>query len=311
MTLKRRNFLRFFGATASIIAIDTGKNPRPAWTQETVNNPRLDGLAQISSDRNLPNLKFQPLKMPLPLEIEKMSGSEQMKAYSSYEVRDDLMLPQGFTYDVIAAWGDRIGDSRFGYNNDYLSFRETAPNEGFLTINFEYISGKTWIETYDLVIGQKLPFQDVIAQTEAQEGKIDAFTLADNDRLKAQIKEISQEGLIDLGIGIISIRRNENGKWERTYSDADRRITGISGWDNPRRYLKSTGPATAIFTKQNKLGYEDDLGDRIMGTLQNCAGGDYSLGYGIECRRKLSRSSTRSSYGRRFFLTSWRTTFFD
>ena len=25
-----------------------------------------------------------------------------------YEVRDDLVLPEGYAYDLIAAWGDRV-----------------------------------------------------------------------------------------------------------------------------------------------------------------------------------------------------------
>jgi secreted PhoX family phosphatase len=62
---------------------------------------------------------------------------------------------------VIGAWGDTIGDSRFGYNNDYLSLVETAPNEGYLTINFEYISGSTWLETYPEVIGQSLALDEI------------------------------------------------------------------------------------------------------------------------------------------------------
>ena len=69
------------------------------------------------------------------------------------------------------------------------------------------------------------------------------------------------------------MRRNPQGKWERTFSKSDRRITGISGLDDLKQLLKSTGAATKVFNKQNKLGYEDDLGDRIIGTFQNCAGG--------------------------------------
>lgn len=41
---------------------------------------------------------------------------------SAFEIVDDLVIPEGFSYRVIGAWGDQIGDSRFGYNNDYLSF---------------------------------------------------------------------------------------------------------------------------------------------------------------------------------------------
>ena len=102
--------------------------------------------------------------------------------------------------------------------------------------------------------------------------EIDAFSLEDGD-LKTKIAEVSREGLIDRGLGIISIKRNTEGKWERTYSNRDRRVTGISGLDNPSQALKSTGAAVAVFTKSNKLGYEDGLGDRIIGTFQNCAGG--------------------------------------
>jgi secreted PhoX family phosphatase len=199
-----------------------------------------------------------------------MTANKQIEAYSTYEVVDDIVLPEGYTYDVIGAWGDPVGDSRFGYNNDYLSFVETAPNEGFLTINFEYISGKTWMQTYPMVVGKSLPFEEVKAA--ATEGEIDAFTLADDAPLKAQIIEISKEGLIDQGIGVISIRRDGNGQWVRTNSNADRRITGISGLEDGR-YLKATGPAIAVFEKPNKMGYDDGLGRRIIGTFQNCAGG--------------------------------------
>ena len=264
MVVKRREFLLFLGAIAGSRVTNSGFKGNFAMAQ-TVS----EGSFSITGERNI---GFQPVKLPLPLDT-KMTASEQISAYSSYEVRDDLVLPEGFTYDVIAAWGDRVGNSRFGYNNDYLSFIETAPNEGLLTVNFEYISGKTWMETYPVVIGKKLPFEAVKNRVKGNDGEIDAFSLSEDDLLKTQIQEISREGLIDQGIGVIAIKRNQNGKWERSFANLERRITGISGWDNPSQSLKSTGAATAIFTKQNKLGYEDNLGGRIIGTFQNCAGG--------------------------------------
>ena len=274
MNLQRRRFLLFLGATAGSVALE----PLSGNKEKSFLSLANETVAQIPSKSltAIPDsLSFTPIQMPIPLGIENISPQEQIQAYSTYEVKDDLVLPEEFTYDVIAAWGDRVGDSRFGYNNDYLSLLETVPNEGFLTVNFEYISGKTWMETYPLVIGKELPFAEVTtkAQAEGKDGEIDAFTMIDSDPLKAQIKEISREGLIDQGMGVISVRRNPNGKWERTYSDVDRRITGISGLDDPSQSLKSTGPAVAVFTKQNKLGYDDELGDRIIGTFQNCAGG--------------------------------------
>ena len=257
--MKRRNFLLFFGATAGTVAL--GGIP-------TKGKPfQSSAMAQT-----MPNRTFPSVRVPLPLEIDRLSPTEQKQFYSNYEVVDDLILPDGFTYDLIAAWGDKVGDQRFGYNNDYVSFVETAPDEGFLTVNFEYISGRTWMENYEEVVGKSLPFAEVKAVAAKNDGKIDAFTLPDNNPLKNQIQEISKEGLIDQGIGVISVRRNPSGKWERTYSNADRRITGISGLEDDRA-LYATGPATAVYNKRNKMGYEDNLGNRIVGTFQNCAGG--------------------------------------
>lgn len=259
MNLKRRHFLMFMGAMAGGTLFKL--------TDNSFSMPFSQAVAKPTNE-----LSFKPIKLPLPLEINSITSEQQIKTYSTYQVVDDLVLPEDFTYDIIAAWGDPVGTSRFGYNNDYLSFIETSLNEGYLTINFEYISGMTWMTTYEKVIGKSLPFEEVKLALKESKGKINAFALSDNNPLKNKIIEISKEGLIDQGIGIISIRRNADGKWTRTFSKADRRITGISGLEDGN-YLKSTGPAVAVFTKTNKRGYDDQLGSKIIGTFQNCAGG--------------------------------------
>ena len=254
MTLKRRNFLLFMGASAGTLLLGSG--------YQKFSMP----FAEKSPSGDL---SFKPVKVPMPLD-NTLAKAEQIAAYSTYEVIDDLVLPEGFTYDVIGAWGDRLGESRFGYNNDYLSFVETAPNEGFLTINFEYISGKTWLNTYEMVIGESLPIEAVKAAL--PEGTLDVFTASNGDLPLASVQKIAKEALIDQGIGIISLRRRDDGRWERTFSKADRRITGLSGFEDGR-YLQATGPAVAVFEKASKQGYDDRLGSRIIGTFANCAGG--------------------------------------
>jgi hypothetical protein len=210
---------------------------------------------------------------PMPVSSLGIAKSDQPSQFRQFVVQDDLVLPSGYTYDVIGAWGDPIGDSRFGYNNDYLSFVETAPGEGFLTINFEYISADTWMQTYAEVIGKSLPFEELKTAIEAAgDDGIVAVDLPNNSTLKAQLTEISKAALTDVGIGVVSLRRNASGAWERTYSNTDRRITGISGLEDGR-YLKATGPALSVFIKQSGQGYTDTLGDKIMGTFNNCAGG--------------------------------------
>lgn len=271
MNVKRRNFLLFLGATAGSFAAGS-------WDNNIKSKVLAENLSQSLAKANS-RLGFQPVKFPLPLAVEELAVSQQITNYADYDVQDDLVLPEGFFYDVIAVWGDQVGDSRFGYNNDYLSLVETAPNEGYLTVNFEYISGGVWMQTYPLVIGEELPVAELIAlakpESEEDEAEfiIDAFSLKDGDVIKQKIIQISREGLIDQGLGVMSVKRNAEGKWERTYSEADRRVTGISGLDNSKQALKSTGAAVAVFNKPKKLGYEDGLGDRIIGTFQNCAGG--------------------------------------
>lgn len=259
MKIYRRDFLLFLGATAGTITFGScGKNSVIKSDAVKAANP-------------IPQLNFQPIKGPMPL-ITDMKSGKQEENYRTYQISDDLVIPEGFTYDIIGSWGDRIGDSRFGYNNDYLSFIETSPNEGFLTINFEYISAKPWLQSYPKVIGKDLKFAEIEATLKSTGEKgINALSLPETEPTKNLIKTLAEEALIDLGIGVISLKRNPEGKWERTYSKQDRRITGISGLSD-NRHLKATGPSVAIFTKKGK-GYNDNLGDKIIGTMNNCAGG--------------------------------------
>lgn len=208
----------------------------------------------------------------MPLPTMGLDSMAQAREFAQFAIQDDVVLPEGYVYDIIGAWGDALGDSRFGYNNDYLSFVPTGRDRGYLTINFEYISGATWLQTYPAVIGQELPEAEVKAALEANGGAINAYALPDGDPLKAQIAELSKEALLDQGIGVIAIQRDRSGKWMRVPSGMDRRISGISGLEDGR-YLKATGPAVAVFNKTTKLGYDDGLGDRIIGTFGNCSGG--------------------------------------
>ncbi len=260
MSLKRREFLLFMGAAI-------GTTTLPACLGNTTSLPTIPGTDLANK---LAGVGFASVQGPLPLETGAIALADQVKQLAQYEVKDQLQLPAGYSYQVIGSWGDKIGDGRFGFNNDYLSFVETAPNQGYLSINFEYISAVPWLESYEKVIGTKLPIADVVKKINDQE--VDAFTLKATDPLKAQITTICEAALVDQGLGIISIKRNANGKWERTNSEADRRITGISGLKDGR-YLQCTGPARDVFLKKSGQGYIDKLGDKIIGTFANCAGG--------------------------------------
>jgi uncharacterized protein len=248
--MNRRNFIIFLGAIASTQAIAACKTQATSATR---------ALAQP--------VHFKPVPGPLPLITDTASD-----ALLTFDVTDDLLLPEGYEYDILGSWGDKLGSSRFGYNNDYLAFIETAPNEGYLSINFEYISAGTWLQTHEQVTGKKLPLDAVTKALSTQKDGLDAYALKESDPLKQQINAICREAMIDQGLGIISIRKTSGGKWERTFSKSDRRVTGISGLDDGN-YLACTGPAKTVFRKTSGQGYIDKLGDKIIGTFGNCAGG--------------------------------------
>ncbi|PLZ86759.1 Tat pathway signal protein [Fischerella muscicola CCMEE 5323] len=257
MSITRRDFLLLMGGSAGAVALSS-----------------LGGCnVKLPSQKS--EFTFQPIKGPIPLLTDSFKPEQQKERYRTYEVVDDLVLPDGYQYQIIATWGDKVGDSRFGYNNDYLSLISTGENEGLLSVNFQYISAIPWMQTYEQVIGKPLPLAQVKAALQnnsSGKNEINAFALADNDPIKAKITEICQEALLDQGLGVISVRKTADGKWERTNSPADRRISGISGLSDGK-YLKATGPAVAVFRKQQGQGYIDQLGDRIIGTFGNCAGG--------------------------------------
>ncbi|WP_100330288.1 PhoX family protein [Bacillus xiapuensis] len=131
--------------------------------------------------------------------------------------KDELVLPRGYKYDVVAAYGDVInkkGDT-FGYNNDFTMFfpMRGSNDRGLLWVNHEYISD-LW------VTGPK------------KNGKFS----------KAQIEKL----LYNQGGSIIEIYRDEDGVWKMDKnSKFARRITGLTPF-------KLTGPAKGSKTVGGK-----------------------------------------------------------
>lgn len=122
--------------------------------------------------------------------------------------RDELVLPRGYTYEVIAAYGDDIGNGEtFGFNNDLTIFFpiDGSSERGLLWVNHEY--------TNPLFV-------------QGQPGN--------NGYNAGQIEKI----LYHQGGSIIEVYRAENGAWrlDKT-SSYNRRVTGLT----PN--IRLTGPA--------------------------------------------------------------------
>jgi secreted PhoX family phosphatase len=133
---------------------------------------------------------------------------------------DELILPKGFKYDVVAAYGDVIngaGDT-FGFNSDFtLYFPINGSNErGLLWVNHEYSS-------------------DVFVHGAKAGAKYSA----------EQIKKM----LYVQGGSIIEVYRDQTGVWKMDpASNYARRVTGLTPFDltGPARGSKAVGGATSV-----------------------------------------------------------------
>ncbi|MBG9444717.1 PhoX family protein [Cytobacillus firmus] len=134
--------------------------------------------------------------------------------------KDDLVLPRGYKYDVVAAYGDVInkkGDT-FGFNNDFtLYFPIDGDKRGLLWVNHEYSS--------DLFVHGARPAN----------GKYSAGQI--------------QKMLYNQGGSIIEVYRDKEGTWKLdTNSKYARRITGLTPFQltGPAKGSKAVGGATNV-----------------------------------------------------------------
>jgi uncharacterized protein len=280
MSVKRREFLTLLGAGFGTAALGLGRSLAHPFTPTSAIAQPVGAAAGSALAAASTPLGFQPIAGVIPLPSAGLTPAQQMATYASATIQDDLVLPPGYTYEVIAAWGDRLGDSRVGYNNDYLGIVPTDADTLLLGINFEYVSAVPWQQSFATVVGRPLPLAEVQqavrdaikAVKDDQVPGLNAFVLKDGNPVKTQVQAICREALTDQGFGILAIQRDRQNRWSRIPSKAERRITGISGLEDGR-YVQVSGPGAAVFRKTSGQGYIDQLGDRIIGTMQNCAGG--------------------------------------
>ena len=149
---------------------------------------------------------------------------------------DELVLPEGFKFDIIRRWGEPVtADRNFGYNNDYVAYFPIdaleggrSSEDGLLWVNHEY-TNPLYVSGY-----------------------------ADSENMtKKSRKQINKEKDA-VGGSVIRVRREGNA-WEFVEDEEhNRRI-------DARTPMDLTGPAAGSEAMKGV--------SEVVGTLDNCSGG--------------------------------------
>jgi hypothetical protein len=165
-------------------------------------------------------------------------------------VRDTVSVPQGYRTGTVIAWGDPVlpgapafdpwaqtpetAAQQFGYNADYVGVLPLDRNDALLVVNHEYTNEEMMFPA----------------------GRYDADT----------VKRIA---LANHGMSVVAVQRLGDGSWKAR--DLDSR--------DARRYNRRVTASTPFTVTGPAAGHErlrtsaDPSGTRVLGTLNNCAGG--------------------------------------
>src|SRR5688572_16838781 len=114
--VSRRSFLKYVGAGAGTVAGAQLLGPLAGCGGKSVTQRG----AWVSSS-GMP--QWEAVGYPIPLPGDPQSPAEDARRLAKYVVRDEVVVPEGFTTEVLARWGDEMGAAgnrfKFGFNADY------------------------------------------------------------------------------------------------------------------------------------------------------------------------------------------------
>ncbi|MFM8863612.1 MAG: PhoX family protein [Limnohabitans sp.] len=196
-----------------------------------------------------------------------VAGTIGFKAVSTSS-GDAIVVPEGYTADVMYRWGDPItasapafkGDAseswreqeqQSGDNHDGINFfpfpGTDGSSRGILAMNHEYINPEY--------------FHDVANFN------------------KPEIQDNTKKQLAAHGVSIIEVQRNAAGKWEYVRNSSyNRRITGYTP-------MTLSGPAAGHDLLKTAA---DATGTEVLGTLNNCGAGQTPWGTYITCEENFN-----------------------
>ena len=175
----------------------------------------------------------------------------------AHGVDDKHHVAKGYRVDILLRWGDPIVAGapefdpakqtaaaqalQFGYNNDYVGFSPIDANRGLLCVNHEYTVPEVMLPG----IKQK------------QNSKEANFA--------AMSRELVDIEMAAHGCSVVEIAKGADGRWSWVrVSRYNRRISALA------TEMRVSGPAAGHPRLRTAA---DPTGTKIIGTLNNCAGG--------------------------------------
>lgn len=227
----------------------------------------------------LPPVSYSPGQLRPPLRMPLRKGSEATPVASpvtggiqwdaiQLDQGDDLVVAAGHTAIPFLRWGDPIfadapewdinnqtresQEQQIGYNCDWIGWYSLPlgsdnSDHGLLAINHEYTIPELMFPGYLSVEG---------------EGDDAEFTVNTS-------QEIVDVEIAAHGLAVVEIKRGEDGTWAPVLDgEFNRRITGFTE-------MEISGPAAGDDLLKTS---EDETGTRVIGMLNNCAGGETPWG---------------------------------
>jgi len=269
-TLSRRSFLQYvgFGAVAGVAGGWLG----PLMYETDAAAPGSAWLDAAGAPA------FDPVAYPLPLPTSPITRA-------TYEVIDDLILPPGFRYDVVATWGDRFGPVTFGTAADYTGLTpvDGKPDEFWMIVNHEYVSARPWLQGAKAVHGTD--FVDAEGRLAGQPLLGMSLDLANNQaaipaELLKHVRSLASAALSDLGLSVLHVRRRADHGIEVIPDSPNHfRFHAFGGTNVDGADMAFSGPARSL------------LG-RPRGTFSNCSGATTPWGTFLSCEENFQDQVT-------------------
>ena len=304
--LDRRSFLKYVGA--GVAATLTTPSLGPLAQDDPSLTPHASTKARIT-DWVLPDgtAHWHPPKYPILLPRDPYPRAKDHQRLAEYEVIDQLVLPEGFNYRVVAQRGDTFGPTdepgrqfHFGDCCDYTGLvrigdgkngdgKNGDSEEYWLFVNHEYVSLRPWLDGFREAYGEEPP-QWVLAANEKRgilsvDGeafpahRID-WAEADtrlSKKARTTIREFSERILSEVGISVLRVRRHPDGTFEVVADAKDhRRIAAHRRWNVDDTPFLFTGPAATLLA-----------GSPPLGTMSNCSGATTPWGTFLTCEENF------------------------